>query len=63
MEPLTPAQIENIFKEIDADHDGLISRQDLASTDYALSLFENSPEALNVLPPTLRHSTASRTGK
>lgn len=39
MEPLTKDQITNIFKEIDQDHDGFITRQDLASTNYALSLF------------------------
>lgn len=39
MEPLSKEQIANIFKEIDQNHDGFITRQDLASTDFALSLF------------------------
>lgn len=39
MEPLSKEHITNIFKEIDQDHDGFISRQDLASTNFALSLF------------------------
>jgi Ca2+-binding EF-hand superfamily protein len=48
MEPLNKEQIANIFKEIDQDHDGFITRQDLASSDYAVSLFENNPSALGV---------------
>ena len=48
MELSAPA-IETIFKEIDTDKDGYITRQDLESTEYPLSLFGGNPMALNVL--------------
>jgi hypothetical protein len=63
MEPLTKAQIENIFKEIDQDHDGKITRENLTSTDYALSIFDNDPTALSVYNSSLRPSIASTMAK
>lgn len=45
---LDQAKIENIFVEIDTDKDGLISAQDLENTEYALSIFAYSTEALGV---------------
>lgn len=63
MEPLTKAQIENIFKEIDQDHDGKITRENLTSTDYALSIFDNDPRALSVYNSSLRPSIASTMAK
>jgi len=47
-EILTNEQIANIFKEIDTNNDGFITRQDLEATNYAISLFESTPSAFNV---------------
>ena len=43
MEQISKEQIENIFKEIDKDNDGLITQQDLESTAYLDALFESHP--------------------
>lgn len=48
MESLTAPQIENIFKEIDQDHDGFITKHNLLASSYSLSIFDNHPVALSV---------------
>lgn len=63
VETYTNQALADIFKSIDKDKDGYINRQDLESTDYAQSLFEGSPAALNVQYVTLRLSTLSTTAK
>lgn len=59
MIPSTQAEIDNIFKEIDKDKDGAISKQDLESTQYANTIFGNSPAITAVSPFTLSPSTPS----
>ena len=62
-EVLTSEQIANIFKEIDADNDGFITRQDLENTNFVISLFETTPNALNVCDLLYRASIAFMTEK
>jgi hypothetical protein len=61
MEVLSKEQIQAIFAEIDKDNDGLVSRQDVESTDYALTVFLNRPDVLNVPPLSFRPSPCSPT--
>jgi Ca2+-binding EF-hand superfamily protein len=57
-----PECLEAIFKEIDTNADGVISRQDLEATKYAQTLFESNDNVLMVHYCPHRPSVGCTTG-